>query len=163
MKKKAYFRAELRRQSENDAWSLYLIDRAGTIAKISETFKKANSLIIRLDGVFELEYIAKTNEQLGYYFAEIIPKLTMGLKDIGYSDITEMSADTFARNNWYYEDVVNYNTSEFIKQPKSLSEASKEELSALIDSAIIFIQTELNVNVQTPLEWKNLRKQITKL
>jgi hypothetical protein len=101
----------------------------------------------------------KTTGQLGYFFGEVCAKALKGYQDLGYiiNDKEDAYAMLAKHTNWTrkicdIDGVVQY------EAPKSLRDASMEDAALFIDRAIIFCQTELHLDIQSPEEYKKKRK-----
>lgn len=111
-----------------------------------------------LDGTIEPEFAWKTRPQLGYLWGEIAPKAMMGYlsRGVRVRDKEMAVALLMLEEEVDFTDKV---CDEFTGQmlgriPKRISAASRRELNEFMEAAIMFIESELGVEVETPEDYK---------
>jgi hypothetical protein len=92
----------------------------------------------------------KTNKQLGYYFGVVVKYAMTGYKSLGWLGMDEIKTDNELRMEGFSEVICNPSTGEMKKYSRSLSSASKKEVQDYIDWCIIYILTELGIEVPPP-------------
>ena len=145
----------------SDNWVFFLKDEERVTAEIVEQWVKSeNAQEVMLAVRITSPHQQKTNEQLGYYFVEVLPKITCGFQMYGneydINIVDELLKRKFLSDKIYdpIED-----TWELI--PKSKAKISKEEMSDLIDQCIRFASEYFpEVTIEDPEDYKR-RKGIT--
>lgn len=98
--------------------------------------------------------VYKTNKQLGYWKAEVVPKAVWGFTTVGWQGMTEEKAEKMLKEMYLTETVMNTDTGEYKTFTKSLADATKEEMINLIDKSVIFLSSELGIKCEDPDEFK---------
>ena len=93
---------------------------------------------------------SKTRNQLGYYYAEVVPKFTRGMRDLGNNGFTDYDSHELIKAKWFSKEIIDYETGEMFKIPQSLSDATVDEMAEIIQNAIIFADTYLGVTINPP-------------
>ena len=99
----------------------------------------------------------KTHEQLGYYWAVVLPAIQQSLREQGnemsLAEINEMLNDMFFSNvktvTWIGKDGVQYVHQ--LKQKRSKSGATMDEFSLFLDQVIRWANTELGCYIAPPV------------
>lgn len=145
---------------------LTLQDKRRVMNRIFDNIMPKTAVMVELDVLFTKRTGDKSQPQMGYYRAEILPKIAAGFRDLGNQDVDEDVANEILKRKYFYRKVWNSLLGEFIHIPESLASASKERMSQLIDNAIIFGASELHVTIESPEEYKKRiedeRKKFTK-
>ena len=145
------FSAKLIRKSINDKWELLLIDKLKVINYVSSILCTHEDIEKNISVSF-CEKDLKTREELGYLHAEILPKLVIAYKQIGYPIHNEYAAKNQLKKDFgYYEtyEVFDRNTGEIIQETKqkSFAKTGKKEMAKIIDFAImICLEAGVEVN-----------------
>lgn len=100
----------------------------------------------------------KTSEQMRYFWNEVAVKLFVGLCDLGWRFSSKEAAVEFMKPRMGFVDSV-YNPAGELEAeiPKSMATSKKHEIAKFTEELIQFIVSELNIEIQTPEEWKKLR------
>ena len=98
--------------------------------------------------------IYKSNKQLGYWKAEVVPKAAWGFTTANWQDMTEEKAEKMLKEMYLTETVLNTDTGEYKTFTKSLADATKEEVADLINKSVIFLSSELGVECEDPDDFK---------
>lgn len=98
--------------------------------------------------------VYKSNKQLGYWKAEVVPKAAWGFETAGWQGMNEKKAEKMLKEMYLTESVMNTDTGEYKTLTKSLADATKEEMIDLIDKSVIFLSSELGVECEDPDEYK---------
>lgn len=99
----------------------------------------------------------KTHEQLGYYWAVVLPAIQQSLREQGnemsLAEINEMLNDMFFSNvktvTWIGKDGVQYVHQ--LKQKRSKSGATIDEFALFLDQVIRWANTELGCYIAPPV------------
>lgn len=97
----------------------------------------------------------KSNEQLGYYWAVIVPKIQEGMREQG-NELSQVEVNQFLNERFFCQTkTISWvkNGAEFfaqLRKPRSKSGATKDEMSQFIDECIRFANTELGVFIPEP-------------
>lgn len=97
----------------------------------------------------------KSNEQLGYYWAVIVPKIQEGMREQG-NELSQVEVNQFLNERFFCQTkMISWvkNGVEFfarLRKPRSKSGATKDEMSQFIDECIRFANTELGVFIPEP-------------
>ena len=99
----------------------------------------------------------KTPEQLGYYWAVVLPAIQQALREQGnemsLAEINEMLNDMFFSNvktvSWVGKDGVQYVHQ--LKQKRSKSGATMDEFALFLDQVIRWANTELGCYIAPPV------------
>jgi hypothetical protein len=89
---------------------------------------------------------SKTSEQLGYYWAVILPAITEHLNETGVN-CTKSDVNEVLNHKFFYKEIVVDN--EMIRVPKSKSGATKEQMQKFIDDVLLWA-TEIGVFIPPP-------------
>lgn len=99
----------------------------------------------------------KTKEQLGYWWAVIIPRVQEGLKLMG-NEMSQAEVNQFLNDKFFCKTktvVIKKGLDEWvytIRTPRSKSGATVDEMSELIDKVIRWASIELGVYIPSPYE-----------
>ena len=142
----------------SDLIKMTMPDKEQFIKKIAHIFGK---IITESGDLFKIEVTkfkeSKSNPQLGYLHAEILPKCAMAYNLLGWKVSNENQAKTLLKQHTeYFDSITNEETGETINDLKSFAKASKEEMIAIIDFAIVEICGTAGVYVQSPEEYINI-------
>lgn len=133
---------------------LTLKNRVIILKQCEELFLKENSEC-ELEGELKRKG-KKSNKQLAFYFMEIIPNATQGLIDCGYLGIDKDRAHEYLKS-LFFVDIIEHDF-KYIRIPRSLNTANKDELNKYVQDCIIFCETDLNCKIKTPEEFRNENK-----
>lgn len=89
---------------------------------------------------------SKTSEQLGYYWAVILPAITEYLNETGVN-CTKSDVNEVLNHKFFYKEIVVDN--EMIRVPKSKSGATKEQMQKFIDDVLLWA-TEIGIFIPPP-------------
>jgi hypothetical protein len=95
---------------------------------------------------------SKTNKQLAYYFAVVVPTICAALIDLGYNGMTVDATDNYLRQMFLHDQMPNLDTGEYITVYKTLSAISKEDMMVYIDECCFFAANELKTQIPEPNE-----------
>jgi len=125
------------------------------IKKIIHFFAKSKNDFIKILKIEVSEdKVYKTNKQLGYLYAEILPKCVMAYNYLGWLITTDAQAkDLLKDHTKYYTEIINKDTGEVLKHLKSFAKASKLEMKNIIKYAIIEVCGNADVYVKSPEEY----------
>ena len=90
----------------------------------------------------------KTNPQLAYFFAVVLPIIKQRFEDLEGSTFTKGEIMTILKDRYFFEEV--YYGGEFVKEHLSISKASKDEVKKFIEDCIEFATTILDVEIPEP-------------
>lgn len=144
------------RKNGDGLWDLYLPDRNQLINECLQTYKADIGNELQLVLTAKKKGKPKTPNKLGYFFVEILPKITFGLKDIGYWEIDEDAAYIFLCKRFNgTKTIAHHTTGEVLEQiPITLSELDDDQMWKFMDLCVKFASAELMVRIITPEEWK---------
>ena len=136
-------------------WELFLRNRASIINQCLQLFKEEGTTEIALKLLIKKQGNKKSPKKLGYFFAEVLPKIAYGLKDVGYWEATEDWAEYYLRKQFLGENqLVNGKTGEVICEPRHISDLDDEEMGVFLKQCILHGSVDLMVRIATPEEWK---------
>lgn len=95
----------------------------------------------------------KSPRQLGYWHAEILPKCTRGLYNVGYKPMDTTIAGRFLLAKFHVDEFMDEKTGEILRVPKRLSDTTEEEMTTLIDFVIDFAKEYLGERIVPPQEY----------
>lgn len=90
----------------------------------------------------------KTNSQLAYFFAVVLPIIKQRFEDLEGTTFTKSEIMTILKDRYFYEEI--YYGGEFVKEHMSLSKAKKEEVVKFIEQCIAFATEILDVEIPEP-------------
>ena len=90
----------------------------------------------------------KTNSQLAYFFAVVLPIIKQRFEDLEGTTFTKSEIMTILKDRYFYEEI--YYGGEFVKEHMSLSKAKKEEVVKFIEQCITFATEILDVEIPEP-------------
>lgn len=90
----------------------------------------------------------KTNSQLAYFFAIVLPIIKQRFEDLEGTTFTKSEIMTILKDRYFYEEI--YYGGEFVKEHMSLSKAKKEEVVKFIEQCISFATEILDVEIPEP-------------
>lgn len=90
----------------------------------------------------------KTNPQLAYFFAVVLPIIKARFEDLEGSTFTKGEIMTILKDRYFFEEV--YYGGDFVKEHLSISKASKDEVKKFIEDCIEFATTILDVEIPEP-------------
>jgi hypothetical protein len=127
--------------------------------EVSEKFL-GNSDQVYMEVIIRRVQTGKTNPQLGYLHAEVLPKFYAWMLDHG-----DTSSDDEKKRQLklhpevdFCERIENFFTRKIERVPRSFSTATKEEMSAVIDK-LVRLAVDFGIEISTPEEYysgKNL-------
>lgn len=122
----------------SDNWVFFIEEEERVIHEIVEQWVRSEDaqevmLEIRITSPFQ----QKTNKQLGYYFAEILQKITKGYQMYGNEYNTD-KVDEILVDNFLSEPLYDPINDDWYKIKIGKSKASKEQMSYFIDQCIRF-------------------------
>jgi hypothetical protein len=90
----------------------------------------------------------KTNPQLAYFFAVVLPIMKQRFEDLEGSTFTKGEIMSILKERFFYEEI--HYGGEFVKEYLSLSKASKAEVKKFIEDCIEFATTILDIEIPEP-------------
>jgi hypothetical protein len=105
-----------------------------------------------LKGHLETMGKQKSPEQMGYYYAEVLPKALYGFIEAGYYTMTEYDAHEALKSMFFSDTVPNIKTGEILNIPRSLADADMDDLRQYIDKCIAFVENELQTPIDPPYD-----------
>ena len=129
--------------------ALKLQSRDSSIKRIAATFGKPGQ-VVEIKGELTKIVPGKSNAQLGYYHAVVLPIGTLAFKEAGYTTITELEVHQHLKDMFLFTAVENEQTGDLIKIVKSMGDCTVEEVSRYITDCIDFIQSVLSFEVPPP-------------
>jgi ABC-type uncharacterized transport system substrate-binding protein len=90
----------------------------------------------------------KTNPQLAYFFAVVLPIIKQRFEDLEGTTFTKGEIMSILKDRFFYEEI--YYGGEFVKEYLSLSKASKEEVKKFIENCIEFATDILDIEIPEP-------------
>jgi ABC-type uncharacterized transport system substrate-binding protein len=90
----------------------------------------------------------KTNPQLAYFFAVVLPIIKQRFEDLEGTTFTKGEIMSILKDRFFYEEI--YYGGEFVKEYLSLSKASKAEVKKFIENCIEFATTILDIEIPEP-------------
>ena len=120
-----------------------------------------DSLICKLNSK-EVEIIIqqkrkkRSGQQNRYYFGVIIPVIQQGLFDTQGEWLNTDDVHEFLKANFNYKELVNKDTGEVIKVPKTTTESTTIEFEEYLDIVRQFADEFLNIIIPLPNEQSNL-------
>ena len=90
----------------------------------------------------------KTNPQLSYFFAVVLPIIKARFEDLEGTTFTKGEIMSILKDRFFFEEI--YYGGEFIKEYLSLSKASKAEVKKFIEDCIEFATTILDIEIPEP-------------
>jgi hypothetical protein len=147
------------RTNPDDPWQIYIepeviTEASGKFCNIDEIEKYINITFSEIG--------FKTTSQLGYFHAEVLPKLEIALKGAGWEIFNENQAKDWLKLKCHYFDEFSKGKHKY-QSVKSFSKAKIKEMAGFIDQAIRTCNF-LGVQVEDPDEYKKRKgiKQWTK-
>lgn len=104
------------------------------------------------DGKYVIELSApnkRSNPQNRYYWGLVVPLVQMGIKELG-TEITKEECHELLKARFNTEELVNTETGECIKLPRSTTNLNKEQFSDYISKIQQFASEFLNVVIPDP-------------
>jgi hypothetical protein len=133
-------------------WRLIPQDWPKLTAEVVEVFTRPEVLAVELEIEIKNPFKYKTTSQLGYLHAEVWKKVYEWAKSVGNEWTDEECRDQLKAHLNFVEQKESKVNGELYWDIKSCADASKEEVSDLIDSLIRFLGEE-GIKVQTPEEY----------
>ena len=133
-------------------WKLIPQDWPKLTAEAVEVFTRPEVLAVELEIEIKNPFKYKTTSQLGYLHAEVWKKVYEWAKSVGNEWTDEECRDQLKAHLNFVEQKVSKVDGQIYWDIKSCADASKEEVSDLIDSLIRFLGEE-GIPVQTPEEY----------
>lgn len=90
----------------------------------------------------------KTNPQLAYFFAVVLPIIKARFEDLEGTTFTKGEIMSILKDRFFFEEI--YYGGEFVKEYLSLSKASKAEVKKFIEDCIEFATTILDIEIPEP-------------
>lgn len=97
----------------------------------------------------------RSNEVNRYYWGQVIPIIVRGLKELGH-DINKDEAHEFLKSNYNYDEILNEDSGELLRVPKSTANLTGSEFWAYIDRIARFAAEFLNEVIPGPGEQSEL-------
>lgn len=142
-------------KSEAENIDLYLNDLERVKEEIDEKLLNIDSHKVNLQITIEdLRY--KTTSQLGYFHAEVLPKLLFAYRETGERVNTQEAAKSLLKAHYGYYEQISVDGTVF-NNLKSFADAKIKEMADIIDFAIN-ICLDCGIEVQTPEEYLNSNK-----
>jgi len=121
-----------------DNWVLFIEEEERVIAEIVDQWVRSDNaqevlLEIRITSPFQ----QKTHKQMGYYFAEVLQKITKGYQMYGNEYDTD-KVDQILVNKYLSEPIYDPTTDTWDKIKIGKAKASKEQMSYFLDQCIRF-------------------------
>jgi len=140
-----------------DNYEIFLLGRNSILSKLIEYHVRDHEKF--QEKYFDVEFKPaasyKTNKQVGYWYGEIIPKAEFGYMSAGWNGMDEKKAERMLKEQCgFTELVINDITGETKNEVRSISDATQEEMKDLIDQAIMFIEQDLGIDVESPEDYK---------
>lgn len=104
------------------------------------------------DGRYSLEIKKankRTNPQNRYYWGVCIRLVHDGLRDMGH-DVSQEETHDFLKAKFNYTEIVNHDTGEVERIPRSTTEMSKEDFSVYVEKIQQFAAEFLSVTIPSP-------------
>lgn len=99
----------------------------------------------------------KTNEQLGYYWSIVLPRVREGMREYG-NEMSLEETNQFLNEKFFcqvkttsWTDKKGVQHVHVIRKAKSKSGASKDQMSAFLDEVIRFANNELGIFIPEPV------------
>jgi hypothetical protein len=141
-------------------WKLIPQDWSKLTAEVVEVFTRPEVLAVELEIEIKNPFRYKTTSQLGYLHAEVWKRVYGWAQSVGNEWTDEECRDQLKMHLNFVEQKFSKVDGQSYWDVKSCANASKEEVSDLIDSLIRFLGEE-GIPVQTPEEYMK-SKGITK-
>lgn len=99
---------------------------------------------------------SKTTDQLGYYWAVVLPRIQQGMQEngneLGLAQINQMLNEKFfcITNTASWTDAKGVQHVHVIRTPRSKSGATKDEMARFLDEVIRWASVELGVYIPDP-------------
>lgn len=136
-------------------WVLFLEDEELAIQEIVQQWVRSEdaqelALEFRITSPFQM----KSPRQLGYLHAEILPKITRGYQMYG-NEYDKDQVYHILKLNFFSDSIYDPIRDEYYRQPRSLAEASKDEVREFIDQCIRFANEAMpEITIETPEAYK---------
>lgn len=119
---------------------------------ISKFLKDKERVLLQI--TFKDEEAYKTTSQLGYIFGEIAVKALAGYKAWGRSiKSTDRAVDMLMMDTGHVDVIKDDQGNTIATLPKHLSSGRIKWVSEFIEDAIVFVQSEMGIQVTTPEEY----------
>ena len=137
--------------NNSDGCSIALINPHTIAARFHDILDRNNEgCQVLLSGYLSYEGVKKSPQQMGYYYAEVLPKALQGYKESGYYSFTEYDAHEDLKKMFFSESKINEKTGEIKIIPLSLADSDMHDLSRYISSCITFIEENFGILVDPP-------------
>lgn len=149
--------AYLSRNNYDEPFKFNLCNKDEFLWKLREKFGLATKLVVRLTMTITRSD-TKSMEQLGYYYSEVLPKVWIAYKELGWKLPTIEAANELLKEHaGFYDDIINEKTGETkrIIRSKSGNQWKIDEMAALIDYAINEVCANACITVNPPKHKKN--------
>lgn len=159
--KKVTTPASIKRIDENndpygfDNWAFFLEDEERVINEIVEQWVRSDNaqevlLEVRITSPFQ----QKTSKQMGYYFAEVLPKLTRGYQMYG-NEYDSDKVDEILKLQFLSDAFYDPITDSWYRISKSKARASKDEMTEYLDKCIrLQCENFPEFPIEDPEVWK---------
>ncbi len=135
---------------------LNLLNANTVIGKLVEmhvkNFEKFEKKFFDIDIKPVAEY--KSNKQLGYWKAEVVPKAAWGFELAGWEGMNEEKAEKILKEKFFTETLTNPKTGEHKTIIKTLQDVTHEDMGVLIETSVMFISEDLGVECEDPEDYK---------
>lgn len=165
--KKVEATANIKRLTDDDShkdpenWVFFIDDEHLAIQEIVQQWVKSeNAQEVALEIRITSPHQMKTRRQLGYFHAEILPKITKGYQWYG-NEYDRDQIYHLLKLQFFSEQIYDPILDTWERQPKSLAEASKEEMMQFIDECLRFADDAFpEIHIEDPEAYKR-RKGIS--
>jgi len=139
------------KKKADGSYDLFVQGKKMFVNKIKEAFGRGDNEVAL---TFECGRMTsmKTDRQLRAYFGAVLPQMVMGYVNLGYRFMNKKRMDYLLRSKFFVEELANDVDGDILQIPKSLSDASKEEVSDFIDKCIQHGVEDVGINIMVGYE-----------
>lgn len=119
-------------------------------------WKKSDDTVrIHLEYEVKSVFQFKSKSQLGYLYAEVLPKIYKYMTEMGDDRHDEVKKTDLKMHSdiCFFDVEVNHFTDDIYHKPKSLAKSSKEEVIEFIDK-LIRLAGDMGIEIETPEDYK---------
>lgn len=139
----------------DDSWNCWIANEHEFKELCVDKYVNSDILGFTLECSGKLLSGAKTQSQLGYLHAEVLKKALIGYQTFGWNiNNTEQAKYLLKEQIGFHEEIEHPESDIKELRQKSFAEATREETRLFIDQAIIFIEQELRMKVESPENYK---------
>ena len=131
---------------------LLLKNRTESLNLLNETYEESG--VIKIQAVISRVGKQTKFNMRRYYFAEVVEKAAMGLREAGYFGVNKEKADTYLRETFLWEQRYLPEMDKWISDPISIKDIGDREMYEYINKCIIHIETDMNIRVESSEEYK---------